>query len=89
MHGLQSEIDRVNREMNALGAVNLAALDENGGPLDRLLQSLLKVRGLAARNTSAPEVRFDSALALGDVWALDQLWREIGCGISNCLRFFS
>ena len=28
LHGLQSEIDRVNREINALGAVNLAALDE-------------------------------------------------------------
>ncbi|MBC8057718.1 MAG: chromosome segregation protein SMC, partial [Rhizobiales bacterium] len=26
--GLQGEIDRINREMNALGAVNLAALDE-------------------------------------------------------------
>jgi len=26
--GLQSEIDRINREINALGAVNLAALDE-------------------------------------------------------------
>jgi len=28
LHGLQSEIDRVNREVTALGAVNLAALDE-------------------------------------------------------------
>jgi len=28
LHGLQSEIDRINREINALGAVNLAALDE-------------------------------------------------------------
>ncbi|MFM8898338.1 MAG: chromosome segregation protein SMC [Burkholderiales bacterium] len=28
LHGLQTEIDRVNREINALGAVNLAALDE-------------------------------------------------------------
>jgi chromosome segregation protein len=26
--GLQTEIDRINREINALGAVNLAALDE-------------------------------------------------------------
>jgi transposase len=58
--------------------MTLGRVDENGGPVDRLLQSLLKVRGLAGRDTSAPEVRFDSALALGDVWALDQLWREIG-----------
>ncbi|UUX97209.1 chromosome segregation protein SMC [Aquabacterium sp. J223] len=28
LHGLQSEIDRINREIAALGAVNLAALDE-------------------------------------------------------------
>ncbi len=28
LHGMQSEIDRINREINALGAVNLAALDE-------------------------------------------------------------
>ncbi len=28
LHGLQTEIDRIGREINALGAVNLAALDE-------------------------------------------------------------
>ncbi len=28
LHGLQGEIDRINREITALGAVNLAALDE-------------------------------------------------------------
>ncbi|HET7868235.1 MAG TPA: chromosome segregation protein SMC, partial [Burkholderiaceae bacterium] len=28
LHGLQGEIDRINREVTALGAVNLAALDE-------------------------------------------------------------
>ncbi|WP_418314994.1 chromosome segregation protein SMC [Piscinibacter sakaiensis] len=28
LHGLQGEIDRINREINSLGAVNLAALDE-------------------------------------------------------------
>jgi chromosome segregation protein len=28
LHGLQTEIDRIQREINALGAVNLAALDE-------------------------------------------------------------
>ena len=58
--------------------MTLGRVDENGGQVDRLLQSLLRVRGLAGRDTSAPQVRFESALALGDVWALDQLWREIG-----------
>jgi hypothetical protein len=57
--------------------MTLGRIDENGGQVERLLQSLLKARGLA-RETSAPQVRFESALSLGDVWALDQLWREIG-----------
>ena len=58
--------------------MTLGRVDEDGGPVDRLLQSLLKARGLAANSTAAPDVRFESSLALGDVWALDQLWREIG-----------
>jgi hypothetical protein len=28
--------------------------------------------------TDSPQVAFESALALGDVWALDQLWKEFG-----------
>ena len=35
LHGLQSEIDRLNREIQALGAVNLAALDELGSARER------------------------------------------------------
>lgn len=58
--------------------MTLGRIDENGGQVERLLQSLLKARGLSARETAAPQVRFESALSLGDVWALDQLWREIG-----------
>lgn len=60
---------------------NLATLgrvDENGGQVDKLLHALLKARGHAPRDTATPQVRFESALALGDVWALDQLWRELG-----------
>jgi len=63
------------RQRNLL---NLGRVDENDGQVDKLLQSLLKARGLAPRETSTPQVRFESALALGDVWALDQLWRELG-----------
>jgi hypothetical protein len=60
--------------------MTLGRVDEDGGPVDRLLQSLLKARSLAVGpgSTAAPDVRFESSLALGDVWALDQLWREIG-----------
>lgn len=57
--------------------MTLGRIDENGGQVERLLQSLLKARGLA-RETASPQVRFESALSLGDVWALDQLWRELG-----------
>jgi transposase len=56
----------------------LGRVDENGGQVDKLLASLLKARGHGPRDTTSPQVRFESALALGDVWALDQLWREIG-----------
>ena len=35
LHGLQGEIDRLQREVNALGAVNLAALDELGAARER------------------------------------------------------
>jgi chromosome segregation protein len=35
LHGLQSEIDRIQREVTALGAVNLAALDELGAARER------------------------------------------------------
>lgn len=58
--------------------MNLGRIDEHGGPFERLLQSLLKARGLSPTAATAPQVRFESALSLGDVWALDQLWREIG-----------
>ena len=35
LQGLQGEIDRINRDINALGAVNLAALEELGAARDR------------------------------------------------------
>lgn len=63
------------RQRNLL---TLGRVDENDGQVDKVLQSLLKVRGHAPRDTSTPQVQFESALALGDVWALDQLWRELG-----------
>lgn len=57
--------------------MTLGHVDENGGQVERPLQSLLKARGLV-RETAYPQVRFESALSPGDVWALDQLWRELG-----------
>jgi len=56
----------------------LGRLDEVGGGVDALLQGLLRAKGLPASSATPPELSFESALALGDVWALDQLWKELG-----------
>lgn len=55
----------------------LGRLDEPGGQLEVLMGRLLSATGRITEGSS-PQVRFESALALGDVWALDQLWRELG-----------
>jgi transposase len=56
----------------------LGRIDEAGGQVDALLTSLLRVQGRPAGLASAPQVQFESALALGDVWVLHQLWHELG-----------
>ena len=56
----------------------LGRLDETGGGVDSLLNGLLRAKGLPACAAARPQVAFESALALGDVWALDQLWKELG-----------
>ena len=58
----------------------LGRLDEAGGSVDSLLNGLLRVTGRAASSQTAPQVKFESALALGDVWALTQIWNELGFG---------
>ena len=55
----------------------LGRVDENGGQVDALLSTLLRAKGHSAEVTT-PQIKFESALTLGDVWALDQLWRELG-----------
>lgn len=78
------------RQRNLL---TLGRVDENNGQVDKVLQTLLKARGLGSVDTATPQVQFEPALALGDVWALDQLWREIGfdclAGVFRCARFSS
>ena len=56
----------------------LGRLDESGGGVDTLLGGILRAKGLPAATGASPQVTFESALALGDVWALDQLWKELG-----------
>jgi transposase len=66
-------------------------VDETDGQVDALLGGLLRAKGRSLGETSAPQVRFESALALGDVWALDQLWHELGfdrlAGVFRRARF--
>ena len=56
----------------------LGRLNEEGGPLDALLNGLLRAKGRPVAGGDSPQVHFESALALGDVWALDALWHELG-----------
>jgi len=56
----------------------LGRLDQAGGGVDALLGGLLRAKGLPAAMGQSPQVVFESALAMGDVWALDQLWKELG-----------
>jgi transposase len=56
----------------------LGRLDEAGGQVDSLLKGLLRAKGMPAAMAEPPQLAFESALALGDVWALDQLWSELG-----------
>ena len=56
----------------------LGRIDETDGQVDSVLNSLLRAKGRPAGGASSPQVQFESALALGDVWALDQLWAELG-----------
>jgi transposase len=56
----------------------LGRLDESGGQVEFLLKGLLRAKGMPTSMADTPQVAFESALALGDVWALDQLWKELG-----------
>ena len=60
----------------------LGRLDQLGGELDSVINGLLKVAGREPLGAKAPppSVSFESARALGDVWALTELWKELGFG---------
>lgn len=58
----------------------LGRLDQLGGELDSVINGLLKVSGRqpVATSSATPAVTFESARALGDVWALTELWNSLG-----------
>ena len=61
--------------------VTLGRLDQITGNLDAVISGLLKVTGRPDfLNTPLPSVEFESARALGNVWALNELWETLGFG---------
>jgi hypothetical protein len=56
----------------------LGRIDERGGQLDSLLNGLLRAKGRPVAAGGDSQLRFELALCLGDVWALDALWHELG-----------
>ena len=73
----------------------LGRLDQLSGELDCVIDGLLKVSGRApsqaraaapAAAISASCLSFESARALGNVWALTELWKELG--FSDLRRVF-
>lgn len=60
----------------------LGRLEQLGGELDSVISGLLKVAGREPLGDTPPppSVSFESARALGDVWMLTELWKELGFG---------
>ena len=61
--------------------VTLGRLDQLTESLDSVISGLLKVTGRPDfLNAPSPDVEFESARALGNVWALNELWESLGFG---------
>jgi hypothetical protein len=60
----------------------LGRLDQVSGDLDSVIAGLLKVTGRSPEllTPAVPSIEFESARALGDVWALSELWETLGFG---------
>ncbi len=58
----------------------LGRADQISGELDSVIDGLLKVTGRKPLGAAPPDasVVFESARALGNVWALTELWKELG-----------
>jgi len=68
----------------------LGRADQLSGELDSVIDGLLKVTGRApaklAPTISASSLTFESARALGNVWTLTEIWKELG--FSDLRRVF-
>ncbi|MBU2767843.1 IS1634 family transposase, partial [Acidithiobacillus ferrivorans] len=59
----------------------LGRLDQVDSQLNAVIQGLIKVSGQVPTPTpmiSSPSIAFEAARAFGDVWALTELWKELG-----------
>jgi len=61
--------------------VTLGRLDQLTDSLDSVISGLLKATGRPDfLNVPLPAIEFESARALGNVWALNELWESLGFG---------
>lgn len=56
----------------------LGRLDQMDTQLESVIAGLLRLSGRAPPAASPPPITFESARALGDTWALTELWNELG-----------
>jgi len=57
----------------------LGRLDQLQGDLDTVIKGLQKISGIpASPGTDEFSLSFESARAMGDIWALTELWQELG-----------
>src|SRR5690606_23243927 len=60
---------------------NLGRLDDAGSNASAILATLLKATGQIGEPSNNPAQRapvFESSRALGDVWVLTQIWKQLG-----------
>lgn len=56
----------------------LGRLDQLDGQLDQVIAGLARATGKPIAINAPPTIVFESARAFGDVWALTELWHELG-----------
>ena len=56
----------------------LGRLDQLDGQLDQVIAGLARATGNPIAANAPPAIVFESARAFGDVWALTELWHELG-----------
>jgi hypothetical protein len=56
----------------------LGRLDQLDGQLDQVIAGLARATGKPVTVNAPPVIVFESARAFGDVWALTELWHELG-----------